>query len=148
MALPVFPTWPPPSGGAPFPGSELGPITNPFPYGSSQPSNINTASPPPPFNAMKYPQKILPFIGQNQGGVYQLPKSTKPMEIGPIKAPPSLSQIQPAPIMGPGAQGVAPYEVGPIGGSPFPVTTFPAGHYIDGMGSVVTPTRTYSGLGN
>jgi hypothetical protein len=44
-----------------------------------------------------------------------------------------------------------PWEIGPIAGSPFPVSTFPAGHFIDGLGTVVTPTgpvRTMGGLGN
>jgi hypothetical protein len=43
-----------------------------------------------------------------------------------------------------------PWEVGPIAGSPFPTAYFPAGSYIDGMGSVVTPTvtRAIGGLGN
>jgi hypothetical protein len=149
---PPFPTWPPASGGAPFPGNEMGPIVSPVSYGSGQTSNINTAIPYPPGGVWKatfYPQKMPAGAnGQNQGAANQLPPTTKPWEVGPIKAPPSLSQIQPPPIMGPGPQGAAPYEVGPIAGSPFPRPTFPAGHYIDGMGSVVTPTRVYSGLGN
>lgn len=45
-------------------------------------------------------------------------------------------------------QSTRPWEVGPIAGSPFPVKTFPAGNYIDGMGSVITPTSVRSGWGN
>lgn len=41
-----------------------------------------------------------------------------------------------------------PWEIGPIAGSPFPAPTFPAGHYIDGLGTVVTPTSIRSGWGN
>jgi hypothetical protein len=44
-----------------------------------------------------------------------------------------------------------PWEVGPIAGSPFPSPTFPAGSYIDGYGSLITPSsvvRTIGGLGN
>src|SRR6516225_7438393 len=91
---PPFPTWPPPSGGAPFPGNELGPITNPY----------------PPFLAMKYPQSGgVGNNGQNQGGSYQLPKPTKPWEVGPIASDPTISAIKPTPIMGPGPQGTSPY---------------------------------------
>jgi hypothetical protein len=107
---PPFPSWPVPSGGAPFPGTELGPILNPYPYGSTQPANINTANPSPPFNAIKYPQSYgVSMNGQNQGGSYQLPKGNQPWEVGPIKADPSISAIKPPAIMGPGAQGVPPY---------------------------------------
>jgi len=45
-------------------------------------------------------------------------------------------------------QTTRPWEVGPIAGSPFPTKTFPAGSYLDGMGTVVTPTITRSGWGN
>jgi|SRR6516225_1082498 hypothetical protein len=107
---PPFPTWPPPSGGAPFPGNELGPITNPYPYGTTQPANINTGNPVPPFLAMKYPQSGgVGNNGQNQGGSYQLPKPTKPWEVGPIASDPTISAIKPTPIMGPGPQGTSPY---------------------------------------
>jgi hypothetical protein len=44
-----------------------------------------------------------------------------------------------------------PWEVGPIAGSPPPAQTFPAGSYIDGLGSQLTPTgvtRVIGGLGN
>lgn len=106
---PPFPTWPPPSGGAPFPGTELGPILNPYPYGTTQPANINTANPSPPFLAIQYPQKMpLGANGQNQGGSYQLPKMTKNWEVGPIAAPPSISAGNPPYQMGPGAIGIPP----------------------------------------
>lgn len=41
-----------------------------------------------------------------------------------------------------------PWEVGPIAGSPFPPKTFPVGSYIDGLGTVITPTSVRSGWGN
>lgn len=110
MALPPFPTWPPPSGGAPITAPELGPITNPFPYGQGQTANISIAGPAPVKNATKYPMKMPNGAnGQNQGSVNQLPPMTKNWEIGPIKAPPTISAISPAPIMGPGPQGTFPY---------------------------------------
>lgn len=151
------PTWPPPSGGAPFPGNELGPVLNPFPYGSTQGANISTNPPspgpgyPPPFGSQKgttYPQRMPNAAnGQNQGPGYQLPPLTRPWEVGPIAASPLLSQISPIPKMGPGPQSLT-WEVGPLAGTPAPGTTFPAGHYIDGLGTVVTPTRIIGGLGN
>jgi len=107
-----FPTWPPPSGGAPVTAWELGPITNPFPYGSPQGANISTAPPSPahPYPSTFYPKKMPTGAnGQNQGAVNQLPPMTKNWEVGPIKASPSLSAISPSPIMGPGAQGTPPY---------------------------------------
>jgi hypothetical protein len=111
--LPPFPTWPPPSGGAPVTTPELGPITNPFPYGSPQPANISTANPYPPGGIWKgtfYPTKMPAGAnGQNQGSANQLPPMTKNWETGPIKAPPTLSAISPTPIMGPGPQGTPPY---------------------------------------
>jgi hypothetical protein len=107
-----FPTWPPPSGGAPVTTPELGPITNPFPYGGGQTANISTAPPSPvhPYSSTFFP-KAMPkgANGQNQGSVNQLPPMTKNWEVGPIKAPPSLSAISPTPIMGPGPQGTPPY---------------------------------------
>lgn len=151
-------TWPPPSGGAPITTPEMGPITNPYPYGSGQTANINTAPPsppvgyPPPFGprpGTSYPQKMPNGAnGQNQGPGFGLPATTKPWEVGPIAADPLISQIKPPPIMGPGPQGSQPYEVGPIAGSPFANPTMPAGHYIDGLGTTVTPTRVVGGLGN
>ena len=107
-----FPNWPPNSGGYPVLTPELGPITNPFPYGSPQGANISTANPYPPGGIWKgtfYPAKMPPLNGQNQGGANQLPPMTKNWEAGPIKAPPSLSAISPTPIMGPGPQGTPPY---------------------------------------
>lgn len=41
-----------------------------------------------------------------------------------------------------------PWEVGPLPGNPFPPKTFPAGSYIDGMGSMVNPQSIRSGWGN
>lgn len=107
----TVPPWPPPSGGAPFAGSELGPILNPYPYGSTQGANISTSPPsppaayPPPWGGLKgtfYPQKMpVAANGQNQGGSYQLPKPTPPWEVGPIAAPPSISAGNPPYSMGP-----------------------------------------------
>jgi hypothetical protein len=66
--LPTFPTWPPPSGGAPVTAWELGPITNPFPYGGGQTANISTAPPSPahPYPSTFYPKRMPPLNGQNQ----------------------------------------------------------------------------------
>lgn len=88
------PTWPPPNGGAPFPGSELGPILNPYPYGSTQGSNISTSNPAPlpPNLHMGMPPKN----GGNQGPGYPaLPTWPWPakMTVLPDKANPLLSQI-------------------------------------------------------
>jgi|SRR5215469_2635964 len=111
--LPPFPTWPPPSGGAPVTNPELGPVTNPTPYGTSQPTTISSVTPWPPLAASKgtfYPQKMPTGAnGQNQGGTYQLPPTTKNWEVGPIIAAKTISAISPAPIMGPGPQGTPPY---------------------------------------
>jgi hypothetical protein len=43
-----------------------------------------------------------------------------------------------------------PWEVGPIAGSPFPSASFPlpGKNYIDGLGTVVTPTIIRGGWGN
>lgn len=144
------PHWPPPSGGAPFSGTEMGPILNPYPYGTTQGANISTQPPnpvagwPPPWGSLPataYPQKMpIAANGQNQGPSNALPPTTKPWEGGPQAANPFYSQIYPAPIMGPGPQGTAPYEQGPLAGTPPPTKTFPAGSYIDGYGNVITPT--------
>lgn len=110
--LQQFPTWPPPSGGAPITTPELGPILSPYPYGGGQTPYIATATPYPPGGVWKgtfYPTKMPPSNGQNQGSVNQLPPMTKNWEVGPIKAPPSISAISPPAIMGPGPQGVPPY---------------------------------------
>jgi hypothetical protein len=108
-----FPTWPPPSGGAPNTNPEMGPVLNPTPYGSAQTGTINTATPYPPgglWLGVRYPQRYgVALNGQNQGPGYQLPPTTKNWEVGPIKAPTTISAISPAPIMGPGAQGTPPY---------------------------------------
>jgi hypothetical protein len=146
--LPTFPTWPPPSGGAPVTAWEMGPITNPFPYGSAQGPNISTAPPSltHPYPSTFYPKKMpTGASGQNQN--QKLPALVAPWEVGPIKAPPSLSQIQPPPIMGPGS-GVPHLLASQIGRSGPAQKTFPAGSYIDGLGTVVTPTRVIGGLGN
>jgi hypothetical protein len=135
-----FPTWPPPSGGAPVTTPELGPITNPFPYGSTQGANISTAPPSPahPWPGTFYPKQMpTGQRGQNQGGIYQLPPRSRPLEVGPIKASPLLSQIQPPPLMGPAPQGaqLQVWEMGPIAGQPVPGRSFPAGSYLDGFSS-------------
>jgi hypothetical protein len=109
---PPFPAWPPSSGGYPITAPELGPITNPYPYGSTQTGNISTSPPAPahPYKSTFYPQAMPKGAnGQNQGGTYQLPPMTKPWEVGPIKASPSISAGSPPYIMGPGPQGVPPY---------------------------------------
>jgi hypothetical protein len=66
----AFPTWPPPSGGAPVTAWEMGPILNPFPYGSTQPANISSSPPAPahPWNSTFFPKKMPPANGQNQPG--------------------------------------------------------------------------------
>jgi hypothetical protein len=93
FSLPPFPTWPPPSGGAPVTTPEMGPILNPYPYGTTQPPNISSAPPAPPPNATFFPDDMPPNNGQNQ------PQSLPPwpwpakMTTLPDKAPPSLSQI-------------------------------------------------------
>jgi hypothetical protein len=111
--LPPFPTWPPPSGGAPITTPEMGPILNPYPYGSVQGANISTANPYPPGGIWKgtfYPAKMAAGAnGQNQGPGYGLPATTKNWEGGPALANPAISAISPSPIMGPGPQGVPPY---------------------------------------
>lgn len=138
------PTWPPPSGGAPFPGNELGPVANPNYAGANQSPTIPISPPlapgyPPPFGNQKgttYPMYMgAARNGQNQGPGFGLPPTTKPWEVGPIKAPPTISAGNPPYIMGPGPQGTQPYEVGPIAGTPPPGTTFPAGSFLDGFSS-------------
>lgn len=104
-------SWPPPSGGAPVTTPEMGPITNPFPYGSTQTANISTAPPnppggwPPPFGPRPgtyFPSKMPPNNGQVQP---QLPIPNIPWEVGPLKADPSISAGKPPYIMGPGSTG-------------------------------------------
>lgn len=94
--LPTFPTWPPPSGGAPVLTPELGPITNPFPYGSGQTANISTAPPTPvhPYASTFYPKKMPVNNGQNQGAPAGWP--TWPhakFNTLPDKASPNLSKL-------------------------------------------------------
>jgi hypothetical protein len=147
---PPFPTWPPPSGGAPVTTPELGPITNPFPYGSAQTANIAIAGPAPVKNATKYPMKMPSgATGQNQPQTLPAWPHSRVCVL-PDKASPTLSQIQPAPIMGPQPQGaqMANWETAVDPGNPFPKNRWPAGSYIDGYGNVITPTRVVGGLGN
>jgi hypothetical protein len=146
-----FPTWPPPSGGAPVTAWELGPITNPFPYGSPQGPNISTAPPSPvhPYSSTFYPKKMPTGAnGQNQAPPANWP--TWPhsrVNVLPDKASPSLSAISPPPIMGPGS--AQPHLLASQIGRNGPVSrTFPPGSYIDGYGNVITPTRVVGGLGN
>src|SRR5258707_10606464 len=149
--LPPFPTWPPPSVGAPVTTPELGPILNPYPYGSPQGANISTAppSPPHPYPSTFFPKKMPPLNGQNQ------PQPLPPWPhsrfcVLPDKASPSISQIQPPPIMGPGS-GVPHLMASQVGRMGQIVKTFPAGSYIDGYGNLIVPSsvvRTMGGLGN
>jgi hypothetical protein len=92
---PPFPTWPPPSGGAPVTTPELGPITSPYPYGSAQGANISIAGPAPIKNATKYPMKMPSGAnGQNQAAPPGWP--TWPhakFTTLPDKASPSLSKL-------------------------------------------------------
>jgi hypothetical protein len=147
---PPFPTWPPPSGGAPVTAPELGPITNPYPYGSPQTANISIAGPAPshPYKSTFYPQKMPSgATGQNQpqqGSMPVWPHSK--VCVLPDKASPLLSQIQPAPRMGPGPQSLT-WETG-VGRVGPASKTFPVGSWIDGYGNVITPTRVVGGLGN
>jgi hypothetical protein len=89
---PPFPAWPPPSGGYPNTVSEMGPVTNPYPYGTPQNANIAIGGPAPIKNATHWPDPMPPLNGQNQS-----PPSGWPVWSGwctlPDKAPPSLSQI-------------------------------------------------------
>ena len=65
----AFPTWPPPSGGAPVTVWEQSPKINPFPYGTTQPKTINSNPPAPahPWPGTFYPQKMpVGATGQNQ----------------------------------------------------------------------------------
>lgn len=145
----AFPTWPPPSGGAPVTQWELGPITNPFPYGSGQTANIATAPPSPvhPYSSTFFPKKMAAGAnGQNQP--QQLPAwPHSRVNVLPDKASPAISAISPAPIMGPGSS--QPHMLASQTGRMGTVSrSFPAGSYIDGLGNVVTPTRVIGGLGN
>jgi hypothetical protein len=151
---PPFPTWPPPSGGAPVTAWEMGPITNPYPYGSTQTANISIAGPAPVKNATKYPQKMpTGASGQNQqppAGWPTWPHSR--VNVLPDKANPAISQISPPPLMGPAPQGaqMANWETATDPGVPFPPNRWPprTPGYIDGLGTTVTPTRIVGGLGN
>jgi hypothetical protein len=146
--LPPFPTWPPPSGGAPVTAPELGPILSPYPYGLPQGPNISTAPPAPihPYPSTFYPKKMPPLNGQNQQqSLPAWPHSR--FNVLPDKASPSISAISPPPIMGPGSAGVH-LTASQIGRNGQIVKTFPAGSFLDGYGNVITPTRTVGGLGN
>lgn len=142
QTLPPFPTWPPPSGGAPFPGTELGPITNPYPYGSPQPANISIANPAPLPNATFFPDEMEPSVGQNQKQslpAWPWPSSNVNL---PDKAPPSISAISPTPPPAPAAQ-PGPHKVVVLN-----PPVFPAGSYIDGYGHVITPTVVVDPVGS
>lgn len=146
-----FPTWPPPSGGAPVTAWEMGPILNPYPYGSPQGPNISTAPPAPahPYPGTFYPKKMPPATGQNQQQALPTWPHSR-FNVLPDKASPSISAISPAPIMGPGS-GVPHLLSSQIGRSGPIITKWPAGSYIDGYGNLITPTgvvRTIGGLGN
>src|SRR4029077_1616166 len=91
--LPPFPTWPPPSGGAPVTAWELGPITNPFPYGQGQTPNISTAPPAPLKKATYFPQRMPNGAnGQNQKQSLPVWPHAK-FNTLPDKASPTLSKI-------------------------------------------------------
>ena len=148
--LPPFPTWPPPSGGAPVTTPEQGPILNPYPYGKPQGANISTGSPAPAPLATGYPYAMPPLNGQNQKQSLPVWPWPARMNVLPDKASPLISQIQPPPMMGPGT-GIPAMESGPLAGTPAPAKTFPAGSFIDGYGNLITPmgvTREIGGLGN
>lgn len=72
------------------------------------------------------------------------------MNDNPIAAPRAAAWPGPFPTWPPPSGGypVTRFEDGPLPGTPAPGRTFPAGNYIDGLGSVVTPTRIIGGLGN
>lgn len=150
--LPPFPTWPPPSGGAPVVTPEMGPIMSPYPYGGGQTANISTAQPAPLPKATGFPQAMPKGVnGQNQAPPPNWPVWPHArFNTLPDKANPVTSQIQPPPIMGPGTSGghLLSSQIQRVGPA---VKTFPAGSYIDGAGSVVTPgapVRQIGGLGN
>lgn len=150
-ALPPFPTWPPPSGGAPVTQVEQSPKLNPFPYGSPQGANISTAPPSPvhPYASTFFPKKMPPATGQNQPQTLPAWPHSR-VTVLPDKASPLISAISPLPIMGPGsvATHLLASQVARVGAV---VRTFPAGSYIDGYGNLVIPSsvvRTIGGLGN
>jgi hypothetical protein len=92
MSTAPNPSWPPPSGGAPVTTPEMGPILNPYLYGSVQGVNISTADPAPRNLATFFPQGMPPNNGQNQQ--QQLPAwPSDKFTMLPSKAPPELSQI-------------------------------------------------------
>jgi hypothetical protein len=95
MSLPPFPTWPPPSGGAPFPTPETGPVLNPFPYGKPQPANISIANPEPLPLATGFPVAMPPNNGQNQHQVMPTWPWPAHGNFLPQKADPSTSQLPP-----------------------------------------------------
>jgi hypothetical protein len=145
-----FPTWPPPSGGAPVTQWEQSPKINPFPYGSTQTANISIAGPAPIKNATKYPQ-AMPRGANGQNQPQSLPAWPRSkINVLPDKADPKTSQITPAPSMGPGST-VMHLGASQIGRMGTQVKTFPAGSYIDGYGNLIVPSsvvRTIGGLGN
>lgn len=90
--LPTFPTWPPPSGGAPVTTPELGPILSPYPYGSGQTANISISNPAPAKLATRYPKVMPPLNGQNQKQALPTWPHAK-FNTLPDKASPSLSKL-------------------------------------------------------
>ena len=95
--LPPFPTWPPPSGGAPVTQWEQSPKLNPFPYGGGQTANISIAPPVPqhPYASTFYPKRMPNGAnGQNQAPPAGWP--TWPhakFNTLPDKASPNLSKL-------------------------------------------------------
>ena len=91
---PPFPTWPPPSGGAPVVAPELGPILSPYPYGQGQTANISTANPAPLPKATAFPHAMPPGAnGQNQNQKLPIwPWPAKNVNL-PMKADPMWSKI-------------------------------------------------------
>jgi hypothetical protein len=144
-----FPSWPPPSGGAPVTVWEQSPKINPNPYGSPQGANISIAPPVPqhPYSSTFFPKK-MPTGANGQNQKQSLPALPTGRDcVLPDKASPSISAISPPPIMGPGS-GVPHLLASQIGRNGPATKTFPAGSYIDGYGNVITPTRIVGGLGN
>ena len=70
-----FPTWPPPNGGYPINAPELGPVLNPYRYGTVvQAASISIANPAPPNFATVFPKKYTDIlIGQNQAAPTRWP---------------------------------------------------------------------------
>lgn len=91
----AFPTWPPPSGGAPVTVWEQSPKINPFPYGSTQGANISIAPPVPqhPYSSTFFPKKMpTGASGQNQNQTLPAWPHAK-FNTLPDKASPNLSKL-------------------------------------------------------